>query len=645
MARSTVVYSSPMPGGSLAEVVARATAAKAAGSKKKGGAPAIDVAGVLERLTAANALREQAVSGKELSEEVVMAAEAITSDQGRRKADIVALTAAMKSGSLLPETGNEYVAVLSAEVEEWSGHLRVLTSEHPSLATEIARRANRRGRVAELTAKLNRFELGTTGREDVAELASEAAVSGVLKRLPGPPAPIVIGYGREVVFYGPADDPESVQFASGFSAFMARFDERGREIRDAKRNDVADFLLSREQVQPLKDLESTTRDLSGFFGGNGQYCFVPAVSNDLRTGQERFDGEILLERRNGDPFATHATNVGLARRVFGWYDRQAETWKRHGIQKIVALKGKDEWNLDGVRNNALREALKAKLVKDATFQATRDAARQLRNVDLVEGPVITMAEILRDDEQGTAVVNVRLNAGQERSVWATMHVVSDGSRAHIAAYAPDDLPEVVYYEKRAAGGKRDAAPEKVYWLKPFLTPQGLDMWRQDPNWQRIVSWNQDFESTGLLSREAKKLGAAVLAAENVDGLCSVEKGADGLYAVTKATTGGYGPRHPLRLIVERKGNEVAVAWASPGESWRWAHDKAGESVIGEYFPVADMPPALQALLRNQYRYFRGLGGPSGLEQVPDHLKIPAGAASAGDEEVGAGDSSDEEKDK
>lgn len=593
----------------LQEAMERARVAKATQGQKKGNAPTLDVGQILERLKAATALREQAVSSKELSEDVISAAEKITADQQKRRSDIVAIDAAMKKGNLLPETGNEFVQALQAEIAEWSQHLRVLMAEYPSLATVIAQRANFRSRVAELQTKLAGFKIGETRFDEIRSLVTETEHAAVIKRVPK--GPIVIGFGPQAVLYGPvSEDPAVLKFVNDFSAFLLKFEEKGREIRDSRRSEVEEFLLAREQVTIYKDQEGTVKSLPEFFAGRGQYVFVPVIGHDVRTGEERFEGEILLERRNSEMVATYATSDRLAHRVFGWYDKAAGVWKRHGVQKVVALRTDEGWDLDAVRNNTLREALQTKLVKDASWQQTRDAAAKLRDISTVEGKAITMAELLRGGEQSTCVVNVRLKAG-DKHVWTTMHVVSDGKEAHISAYTPADLMTVVSS------------------LGQFLEPQDLQMLRNDRQWQYIATANQDFEANWLYKQEAEKRGATVLGSENVDGLCSVDNGVDALYGINHAQD--MRSRAPLRYIVERKGSEVAVVWAAPGQSWRQMHDTAGEPLTGKQYAVTELPKPIRDTLRNQYRYFKGLGGPAGLDKVPVHLKSPNGATTADEE--------------
>ena len=505
---------------------------------------------------------------------MVLAAEAITADLQRRRRDVAQIDVAMKSGALLTEMGNELVTALQAEIAEWSQHLRVLMAEYPTLATEIAKRAQFSGRIAELAAKLAEFQIGVTKFDAIKDLEADAERAGVIKRVPK--GSIVIGFGPQAVCYGPAsEDPAVLRFVSDFADFILKFEEKGRDIRDSRRSEVAEFLLTREQVAVLKDHENTVKSLLGFFSGQGQYIFVPVIGHDVRTREERFEGEILLERRNHEMLATHATFERLAHSVFGWFDKQAGVWKKHGKQAVLALKKDDGGHdLDSVRNNTLREALGAKLAKDASWQQTRDAARSLRDVSSVDGKAITMAELFRN-EKGTAVVNVRLRVGEGKSVWATMRVLSDGKQAHISAYAPSDLPDVLYYERRVS--QKSDEREKVFWLRQYLEPQDPAMFRQDRQWQYIATANLDFEANWLYVREAEKLGAVALSADNVDGLCALE-GADGLYGINRATHGIGTRRVPLRFICERNGNEVAVVWTAPGQSWRMMHDSVGESL-------------------------------------------------------------------
>jgi len=56
-----------------------------------------------------------------------------------------------------------------------------------------------------------------------------------------------------------------------------------------------------------------------------------------------------------------------------------------------------------------------------------------------------------------------------------------------------------------------------------------------------------------------------------------------------------------------------------------------------------LPKPILDLLRNQYRYFKGLGGPAGLDKVPAHLKTSDSGATANEEpEAGSGEGEDNE---
>lgn len=607
----------------LQEAMDRAKAAKTTQSGKRGGVPVLDVNQILERLKAVTAMREQVVAGKELSEDVIRAAEAITAEQQRRRSDIGQIEAAVKTKALLAETGNVLVAALQDEIVEWSQHMKVMLAEYPQLPIWIAKRAVFSSRVAELAAKLASFKVGETRFGDISSLAKESEHSQVIRHDPSGKGLIIFGFGRDAVSYGPAsEDPVVQQFVTDFAAFVQQFNAAGDKLRDTRRSEVEEFLLDKDKISILKDHEGTVKGLLSFFSGQGQYCFIPVIGHDPRTGQERFEGEILLERRSGEMVATKATAQHLAHRVFGYMDRSSGAWKRHGVQKVVALRTDEGagYDLDGIRNNTLREALQTKLVKDRAWKDTRDAAQRLRDISTVEGKVITMAELFRS-EKGTCVANVRLRVGSDKHVWATMHVKSDGEQAHISAYTPDDLTKV------------------VSWLGTYLEPKDMAMFRQDKQWQFIATANQGFEADWLMRQEVEKRHAVVLSAENVDGLCSADNGADGIYAIDRAQSGKF--RTPLRFVMERKGSEVSVVWAAPGTSWRLMHDSVGESLLGKFFPVADMPKPIRDTLRNQYRYFKGLGGDAGFQQVPVHLKT-SDVGQTGDEEVGAGNGHDEE---
>lgn len=566
---------------------------------KKGGKGTLNVDEAAERLKKMMDLfaskRDAESISEEKRDELTSMAEFAATNLRSISFEIAEINAAVKNG--IPVDAGRL-----PELQKQSAELRqcydALTKTHSWLLSELTKRAGKRQRVSEFVGKIARFKVGETKFNDIRQLADEAIQSGIITQATD--GHVTLGFGERAVSYGPADDsPETVEFVSELAEFIGKFNEEGQRRREALNAEVDDFLIIGENLEEAK--EHATKSLPDFVRGTGNIIFIPAEWKN-QTGQSGFLGEVMVLRKNNGMVATKATTQQAAHKIFGHVVNRGEAdekWVAHGEQEVLFVTDDDGVQFDPTRNPTLRYALQAKFVKDTAYKERREASERLRDVSSVD-TAITMAELLRG-EAGTCIVNVLLKKDRDdKGLWVTLHLVSDGEQARISVYEPEDLVQ------------------KLPWLKDYKEPKPVEVFSNDRRWQKVAESNRDhFEANWSLDREAEKRGAVKLSKENVEDICSI-KGGDGLYALTRATSGF--DRTPLRVIMQKKDDMVAVVWLAPGASTRALANRSGKSLIGEFLPMNDLPKAVRSILRNQYRFFLGLGGDAGLEKVPGHLK-------------------------
>lgn len=497
------------------------------------------------------------------------------------------LTPLTKKGSTIPmDQLNSARASLEKKINECREELAVLVEEYPDtvMVTAAARREELRASARNLIQTVGLLDPTNSNREADTTLLTNAVSNGVLVK-------------SGDLYVAAVEDPV-VQEAE---ARVADFFDARKTAREEEQNERADkvqaYLLSDRRPKGGGDspLETEKRkpgrvSLTRLRAGDGERSFVPVFGKNQNSGEEYFMGEALIERRDGKPTATKASRIHPCEKLFFSYNRGKDESQERGVFAIPS-------DLETLHPAFFREALQRQLVKDAESADRREKADLLSAVESHKD-AISFAD-LRVGEKGRWIVNAEWTPdGRQRSSKVTYHVESDGKNFHIgeAAY---NLEEV----------------DKTF-FGMYLKPTPVSVLSTDKRWLAQAALNRPFEVSWELRQAASKVGGNVtfVTKDNVANPLGL-KGIDGVYAASarwqqQTKERSDAPRYvAIGYIVERRGDKVAITFATPGTAEGLIEKEQGT------FPLADLPVMTRAVARAIW-----MAATRDFGTVPEHLK-------------------------
>ncbi len=496
-----------------------------------------------------------------------------------------------KKGSTIPvDQLNSARAALETKIRECREELEAMSGEYPSIVSAAAKREELRASARNLIRTVGSLDPANSDGNSVREILAGAISNGVFKSA-----------GDSYV--AAVEDPILQEAEGRVEDFLAAIKSARQEQQQERTDNVQAYLLGdrpvvqggRSPLQEQKDLPGRV-SLTRLRAGDGERAFVPVFGTKPSSNEEYFMGEVLVERQaTGKVVAIKASRVRLCEILFFAYDRAKDELRERGVLALPS-------DLERVQPNLFREALQRQLVKDAESTDRREKAESLSAVATFND-AISFAD-LRVGEKGRWIVNGEwTSAGRQRGSRVTFHVESDGKNFHIGA-AACDLEEV----------------DKTF-FGMYTQPTPLSALGTDKRWLAMAAINREFETTWQIRKEASKRECDVtfITKENVAVALGLD-GADGVYASIarwrQETKGSDAPRDvAIGFIVERRGEKVAITYATPGTAEGLVEKEQGS------FPLLDLPIMTRAVLRSVW-----MAATKDFGTVPEHLK-PAAAKS------------------
>lgn len=499
-----------------------------------------------------------------------------------------------KKGLTIPvDQLNSARAGLESKIRECREELEAMSGEYPGIVTAAAKREELRASARNLIRTVGSLDPANSDGNSVRELLANAISNGVFK-----------SDGDSYV--ATLEDPVLQEAEGRVEDFLAAVKSAREEEQRERTDNVHAYLLGdrpvvsggRSPLQEQKDLPGRV-SFTQLRAGDGERAFVPVIGENRTSGEEYFMGEVLIERQAAKLVATKATRVRLCEILFFAYDRTKNEIREKGVLAIPS-------DLERVQPNLFREALQRQLAKDAESSDRRETAERLSAVETFND-AISFAD-LRTGEKGRWIVNAEWTiAGRQRGSRVTFHVESDGKNFHIGDSACD-LEEV----------------DKTF-FGIYMEPTPLSVLSSDKRWLAMAAINREFETNWQLRKAASKREGDVtfIVKENVATVLGLIEGVDGVYASVarwkqETREKSDAPRYvAIGFIIERRGEKVAVTYATPGTAEGIIEKEQGA------FPLADLPVMTRAVLRSVW-----MAAAKDFGTVPEYLKAVVAATKA-----------------
>lgn len=500
------------------------------------------------------------------------------------------------SGVFRPSLGKGYDDLVNSEIRIHEEELvnnkdeldALMSATKGAIAEAAFTRLAIREKVAKHVAALGKIDLSDFKTEDQDVLITALVKDDLIKEGAG----MLVHKGRSYVVFPNSD--AALELYNRVVKLWEDIRELRHERREEYAEEAAPYLLSRESATELKADKGTIRNLGEFLNGKGSRCFVPVVIEHRQSGEKRFGGEALLERDGNSGILCRKVtpdSARLAHLLFS-YSFMGKKGRERRWRSDIAVEVAQERNIANVQPNLLRGAMEQMLEREEGREERRNIAADLLDVSKIQRPLTF--DDLRAGEQGTCLVDIMFQNGNERSVPLTFHLDGNG--------------EGKFRLSKAVPG----SVEKHAFLKacqPWRPVTDLN----SPEWRGTRFANRKCERDWQTARAAAALEAAKLTHANCKQLLGVE-GRDGVYAVRSFWRRRDREPIPLGYVFERRGTSLKVVWALPGDSVNILGDEIGKS-----YDISDLPAAMRGIFRNVYISLFGQGR---YVQFPRHLLPP-----------------------